>query len=102
MAEVVITKDSIELLRKDTREFVRAELLKRRDDGIFTDSCLLEVYLQLPTILEQFSSGYNLSVSLADQGLEKTLINGIVEEYRIKTNFNGDLIESLKVNGTLN
>lgn len=104
MVEVVILdKDSQEVLRRDERDFIKAEFVKRVRANTGLIVCVqLELPVEDPLVLEPLSDEVGLTVKLVDKDtqMESGITDGELDEYKIKPSNSGNLAETLSVAGT--
>lgn len=104
MVEVVVLDETgQELLKRDERDFIKAEFVKRVRTNTGLITCVqLELPVEDPLVLEPFSDMVGITVKLVDSlsGLESGITDGELDEYKVKPSNADNLVESLSVAGT--
>lgn len=104
MVEVIILDvDGEEILKRDEKDFIRAEFVKRDRAGSGIINALhLELTIESPKVLEPISEMSNLTAKLVDSesGYEAGIENGGMDEYKVKSSNAEKLTETLSIAGT--
>lgn len=100
----VIVKDSQgqELLKLTDKNWVRAELAKKRREQKIVDMFFLDVYLKDPGILEPLIGQEGLEVVMTSgDGVSRELLDAYEDEYSITTGRGSRLLERVTLIGGL-
>lgn len=103
MIEVVILDSTgAEILRKNEKDFIRAEFIKRERENTGIVNCVsLTLPVADPLVLEPLSEKTGLTVKLVDseRGFSKGIENGDWDEYRVNSSNADRLVEVISVAG---